>query len=278
MFATHQAAEKSKAAPLGQKGPAEQIEHHPEEGPFESFLAVVQDMWGPGNLSPLDDVFASAAIGALAVTNAGIFGAVCYQLGNRLFSFSREVDTWIDAYECEPTVSHMRKRLKDKIKLSRWAADGHQLGKCRFTKLAVLQACKIPGSFADLTCDYANALKQKGNLFLASLVAGKAKSAEASPMHFGDLELRSLDDHKAALTQAGLALCSEYDLSTDVRGGILRGLYNSINMLTHIRTLKEPGKGQRLAAFYRELETLSRLYRGLETGDVAAAGILAVKP
>jgi len=49
-------------------------------------------------------------------------------------------------------------------------------------------------------------------------------------------------------------------------------------MLAIVRTLKEPWRGQRLAAYYQELESLSRLYCSLENGDVAAAGILALKP
>jgi hypothetical protein len=92
------------------------------------------------------------------------------------------------------------------------------------------------------------------------------------------MELQSLEDHKGVLSQAGLTLCNAYDLTGDVAAAIRRGLYNSINMLANIRTLKEPWRGQRLAAYFRELETLSRLYCSLENGDVAAAGILALKP
>ena len=278
MLATNKAAVKPEIILLGQKDPAEQIELNPDEGPFESWLAVAQDMWGTGNLTPLDNVFASTAIGALAVTTKGIFGAVCYHLGNRLFCFSREIDAWIDAYECESAVSQIQKRPKDKVKLHLWNAKECPLGKKRFTKLAVLNASKIPGSIEALSREYADSLKPTGDLFLADLVAGKDKDDASLPVRLGDSKLQSLANHKKALTEAGLTLCNEYDLTDDIKGAIRRGLYNSINMLANVRELKEPWKGQRLVAYYRELESLSRLYNELENGDVKAAGLLAQKP
>jgi hypothetical protein len=278
MSATGRTIAKSKIVLLGQKNPAEQIDLDPNEGPFESWLAVAQDMWGVGNLTPLDRVFASTAIGALAVTGKAIFGAVCYHLGQRLFSFSREVDIWIDAYECEPAVSLIEKRPKDKVKLSPWTAKERQLGTNRFTKLAVLYMTKLPVPSAALFRDCAISLKPNGNLFVADLVAGKNNAGASSPAWFGNLELQSLADHKNALSKAGLSLCNEYNVTGDVEGAIRRGLYDSINALANIRTLKEPWRGQRFAAYYRELESLSRLYKDLESGDVAAAGILALKP
>jgi hypothetical protein len=278
MLATSKAAVKPKIVLLGQNDPAKQIELDPEEGPFESWLAVTQDMWGVGNLTPLDNIFASTAIGALALTDKGIFGAVCYHLGDRLFCYSREIGAWIDVFECEPAVSQVQKRPKDKVKLHLWNANEHRLGKNRFTKLAVLYASKLSGSYTDLSRDCANSLKPGGNLFFADLVAGKDKAGASLPTRFGKMELQSLEDHKGVLSQAGLTLCNAYDLTGDVAAAIRRGLYNSINMLANIRTLKEPWRGQRLAAYFRELETLSRLYCSLENGDVAAAGILALKP
>ena len=273
--AAHKTAVKPQIILLGQKKLADDFELQPEEGPFESFLAVAQDMWGVGNLTPLDNVFASAAISALAVTTKAIFGTVCYQLGDRLFNLSREIDVWIDAFECEPALSEIQKWPKDKVKLIPWKEGGQALPPKRFTKLAVLHASRIPGSMPELAVKYATSLKPEGQLFLADLVSGNAK-ADAHA-HFGGLELRSFDEYKEALKNAHLTLSHEFNLDKEVRGAILRGLYNSINMLTNIRMLKEPWKGQRLAAFYKELDSLSRLYRDVENGDITAVGILALK-
>ena len=278
MLAANKAVVKPKIILLGQKDPAEQIELDPNESPFESWLAVAQDMWGEGNLTAVDRVFASAAIGALAVTNKAIFGVVCYHLGYRLFCYSREIDIWVDAYECEPAVSTIQKRPKDKVKLSLWNATKRPLGTSRFTKLAVLCPSKISGSSVASSRDYANSLKPGGNLFLADIFARDDKAKAPSKTLLGDLKLQSLADYQNALSQAGLTLYNVVDLTEDTKGAIRKGLYNSIGMLKNIRALSEPWRGQRLAAYYRELEFLSRLYQDLESGDVAANGIFAMKP
>ena len=274
MLATSKAAAKPKIVLLGHKDPAERIELDPEEGPAESEIAVAQDMWGEGNLSPLDNVFASTAIGALAVTGKAIFGAVCHHLGHRLFCFSREIDIWLDAYECEPALSLIQKRPKDKIKLGAWNANENKLGKDRYTKLAVLGMSKASVPLASLFDDCASSLKRKGNLFVADLVAGNGRAAPLA--RYGDLE--SLADHRSALSNAGFALCNEVDLTADVEGAIRRGFHNSLNALANIRALKEPWRSQRLAAYCRQIEIMGNLYRDLECGCVSAAGILALKP
>ena len=97
---------------LSQKDPQKEVYLSADEGPFESWLAVAQDMWGVGNLTPFDMVFASRAIGAMPPTQASAFGAVCYQLGKRLFTFSREANIWIDAFEAEPSLSRLEKRSR----------------------------------------------------------------------------------------------------------------------------------------------------------------------
>ena len=277
MLATNKNAVKPKIVLLGQKDPSAPVDLQPDEGPFESWLAVAQDMWGVGNLTPMDNVFASCAIGALAATSTAIFGTVCYHLGDRLFGYSREIGTWIDVFECESAVSQMQKRPKDKVKLSLWKAGGPQLGTNRFTKLAVLYASKIPGPLPSLLRDCASGLKRGGNLIFADLVAGQSRDGASPPARFGNLELHSSAYYRDALSHAGLTLCTEYDLTADVRGSILRGLYNSINMLVNIRVLKEPWKGQRLKAFFKELESLTALYRDIEKGNISASGLLVVK-
>ena len=269
---------KSRIILLGHKDPAKQIDLDAGEGPFESWLAVAQDIWGEGNLTPFDNVFTATAIGALAVTGKAIFGAVCHHLGSRLFSFSREIDIWIDAYEGEQSVSQTQKRPKDKVKLSLWKVGSRQLGTKRFTKLAALQVSRLQTGIDSFSRDCAGSLKAEGNLFLADLMKGSGGTSVPLSVRHGNVELRSLEDHRNALTSAGLVLHNEYDLTSDVQGAIRKGLFNSIKVLTNIRMLKEPWRKQRLAAYYRELELVCELYNGLENGGLVAAGIVAVKP
>ena len=53
---------KPKIVLLGQKDPNKEVELTADEGAFESWLAVAQDMWGIANLTPFDSIFASRAI------------------------------------------------------------------------------------------------------------------------------------------------------------------------------------------------------------------------
>lgn len=268
---------KSKIVLLAHKDPAEAIELDPNEGPPESRLAVAQDVWGPGNLTPLDNVFASTAIGVLAVTSKAKFGVLCYHLGSRLFRFSRDMDVWIDAYECDSTVSLRQKRPKDKIKLNPWEADGRQLGTNRFTKLAVLNMNGRGLPFARIASAAADSLRPGGELFVAGLVAG-ATGADTTAAQPEESEPLSMAKSKDAVSGAGLTVANEVDLSEGVKSALRKGLHDSIGTLSSIRALKQPWKNQRLAAYLKEIETAARLYADLDRAHRAAVGIHAVKP
>jgi hypothetical protein len=68
------------------------------------------------------------------------------------------------------------------------------------------------------------------------------------------------------------------DVTPEVRGSLLRGLHNSINMAANVRKLQEPWKGQRFKAFEKELEQVVVLYTAFERGLAAAAGFYFTKP
>jgi len=273
MIATKAAPVKSKIVLLSHKDPAEPIELDPNEGPAESRLAVAQDVWGLGNLTPLDNVMASTAIGVLAVTNQAKFGVVCQHLGNRLFRFSRDMDVWIDAYECDPRISVLQKRPKDKVKLSVWNTAGRTLGANRFTKLAVLNMNAGESSLSRIIGDCATSLRPGGDLFFAGLVADRCDRSvrQAKP------ELASLAECREAISAAGLIAGSDVDLTERVKDAIQEGLANSMAALSAIRVLKQPWKSLRLAAYLQELEAAAGLYTDLDVRRIAAAGVRAAK-
>jgi hypothetical protein len=261
---------KPKIVLLGQKDPHKEIELSPDEGPFESWLAVAQDMWGLGNLTPLDSVFASRAIGTIVPTVGGNFGCVCYQLGDRLFTFSREAGIWIDSFEGENALSRLSKRPKDKIKIAAFDQGKKQLGNNRLTHLAVLAPSKLQADPKTLAGDAAAALKKEGQLFLADIMCGPNGKPVPGRCR--------VEDYKAWLTDAGLKFYSEVDLTADVRVTLLRGLYNSINMAANVRHLQEPWKGQRFKAFEKELAAVVGTYKSFESGFAAAIGLYFTKP
>lgn len=263
---------KPKIVLLGQKDPTKEVELTPDEGPFESWLAVAQDMWGMGNLTPLDSIFASRAIGTIVPTQGGAFAAVCYQLGHRLFTFSREGGIWIDAFEAEPSVSKLEKRPKDKVKLAVWASGANQLGKNRLTHLAVLAPSRLKGSQESIIKEASVALKKDGQFFYADIFYGP----NGHPTK-GHPKLARPEEVKYWMECAGLQFYSEVDISSDVRVAILRGLHNSLNMLANIRKLHEPWRTQRFKAFEKELEDSVRLHLGMERQEAVAMGYYYTK-
>jgi hypothetical protein len=254
---------------LSQKDPNKEVELAPEEGPFESWLAVAQDMWGVGNLTPLDSVFASRAIGAMPPSQSSAFGVVCYQLGHRLFTFSREGGIWIDAFEGEHALSRMEKRPKDKVKFAKWTPGKKQLGNSRLTHLAMLSPSRLDGPHNELVNDAARAMKKDGSVFVADLMQ-KREGVELP----GLPKMHSPDEYRSWLDAAGLKFYNEHDMTGDVRVALLCGLHHSLNMLANARKLRDPWRSQRLHAFQQELETTVALHLAMDRGDVAAIGLL----
>jgi len=261
---------KPKIVLLGQKDPTKEVELTSDEGAFESWLAVAQDMWGMANLTPFDSIFASRAIGTIVPTQGGNFGVLTYQLGARLFTFSREGGIWIDAFEAEPALSKLEKRPKDKVKLAVWAPGKNQLAGKKMTHMAILSPSRLPGTVHDLIKVAAPALKKDGQLFLADIMRGPKGDPKGLWKH-------TPADYKRWLDESGLKFYSEIDITGDVRVALLRGLHNSLNMLANVRKLQEPWKGQRFKAFEKELEQVVLLHLAIERGEAVAAGLYYTK-
>jgi|GEM_PF-1370194 len=262
---------KPKIVLLGQKDPTKEVELTPDEGQFESWLAVAQDMWGYANLTPFDSIFASRAIGTIVPTQGGNFGVLTYQLGYRLFTFSREGGIWIDAFEAEPTVSKMEKRPKDKVKLATWQPGKKLLAGKRLTHLAMLSPSRMAGTVKGLIDEAAPALKKDAQVFVADVMRGPNAKAGCPYKYLPS-------DYKAWLDASGLKFYSEIDITSDVRVALLRGLHNSLNMVANIRKLREPWKGQRFKAFEKELESVVALHMAIERGEAVAMGFYYTKP
>ena len=267
---------------LGRHDPALPIALNATETVLESQLAVVQDLWGPENYSPLDEPFSSTALIAVPLTSGAIFGVVGSHLGARLRRYSEETGIWIDAFENNPPACRPQERKGVKVKFHKWTDNGNQLAENRFSLLFVFQAGEMSGPLPSIYSRCAKGLRKGGQLFVADLMRpgavldGKACSHKLRPPH--DRCLRSLDDHKEALNAARLIVRKEYDLTEHVMAAIRHGLLGSTIMLTNVRKLENPWRIQRLSAFREQLETWLGLFQLLDLGVVSARGLLASKP
>ena len=271
MLAPAKAAIKPKIVLLGQNGPLEAADLPLGEGPMESWLAIAQDIWGMGNLTPMDDVFGSLAVRTLAAPSNAIFGAVCYHLGNRLFEFSREAGVWIDAFEGESAVTQIEKRPKDKIKLHHWTPGKTDIKKNRYTHFAVLNAGRIPHTTPEHLQDCVRALRTGGTLFFADLVQTGSKSYNIGQ------SLHHIEQHRKAFADVGCEVYNEFNMTDEVKLAIFKALSQSLNMLARVRLLKEPWRKQRLHGFYKELEYAAMLYYGLDHKAISAYGMHVIK-
>jgi hypothetical protein len=263
---------------LAQNDSATPIVLSPEEGPAESELAVAQDLWGVGNLSPLDDLFGSAALMSLAVTPTSIFGVIGCHLGARLKRYSTDTGVWIDVFTNEPPLS-LQDHDNARIKLHRLNDKGRTLAKSRFSALAVLQASKNSHSLQATYGECANGMKRGGQLFSADLMrlsTGEACSLQARTDAKAQ-SFPSLRDHKNALAAAQLSIQNEHDLTGHLMAAIRHGFLKGTNMLGILRKLDEPWKSQRLSAFCSQLQTWLNLFQSLQDGEVTAKGLHAVK-
>lgn len=236
----------------------------------ESALAVVQELWGLGNGSPLDHLFGSSVIVSLTPTTT--FVVLCRRIGERLRRFSEEAKIWIDAFETEPALSLARKTKNAKVKLAHWGAEESLLKKGRYTNCVAFE----PGAFAEPETVYgqcAHGLKRGGRIFVADLMS---TSADLLRCPDGRV-VRPRETHWQAAEAAGLAIERDVDLSSGLQAAIRSGFFQSIQLLAEIRTLSGPRKMQRQAAYLLELETWSFVYAALERGAMTATGFLATR-
>lgn len=272
MLAVSKAAIKPKIVLLAQKDPHDAVDLPKEEGPFQSWLAVAQDIWGIGNLTPADDVFASAAVRSLAAPSNAIFASVGFHFGNRLFEYVRESGIWIDVYDGEDALTLIEKRAKDRVKLHKWTAADLPLRKNRYSQLTVLNVGRVTNASPSLVPIWAAALKKGGAMFFGDILA---KTSAPAGISYG---VHTAESYRAAFGAAGLKIYNSLDLSSELKLSVFRGLAASIPMLKTVRVLKEPWRKQRFEAFYRELEQAIRLHRALEMGTAIAVGWHLTKP
>ncbi|HXZ69227.1 MAG TPA: hypothetical protein VEH07_11605 [Alphaproteobacteria bacterium] len=236
-------------------------------------LAICQDLWGHGNLSPLDDPFESRALVALTPNKKSKLAFVGRHLGRRLHRFSKESGVWIDAFESEPELSKLVKEKGDKIMLKTWENNPALMGDGKFTDVIACQ----PSQLDELGAVYgfiAKSLRPEGRLFIADLAL--ETPALAGPGLFQHLQ--SFAEHRQALSAAGLRLGEETDLSKDIMTKIRGGFQACVDKLVELRSLEEPAKRQITLAFGSQLEIWATVALLLETGRLSARVLMASRP
>jgi hypothetical protein len=250
-----------------------------DEKPSDSALLVAQDIWGLGNLSPLDYLFASTAIMNLVPKlNMGFVG--CH-LGRKFHRYAEDTGIWIDAFETDLTLSRLHKKKNSTIRLNEWRSDPALLKKDRYPSFVVVQAGAVCASLESVYGPAANGLKMTGKLFAADLMRvgsdGHAEGQKSPVNGPGGQSLHTFDEHKNALESVGLAIEGKYELGDSFMGAIRSGLRQSLKSLSELQSLGEPCQSQRRSAFCVQLQMWVTLYKLAQKREISAIGLLATK-
>jgi len=250
-----------------------------DENPSDSALIVAQDIWGAGNLTPLDHLFCSTAIMNLVPKLS--MGFIGRHLGRRLHRYSEDTGIWIDAFETDLVLSRLHKKKDSTIRLKEWNDNAALFKKSRYSTFIVVQASEICASLNTVYGQSANGLKADGRLFVADLMWSGVDSHGAtrpgSVKGPGGQYLRTFDEHKGALAAAGLTIEGKYDLSDGLMSAVRNGFLQSLKTLSELRALNEPERSQRRFAFNAQLETWATLYILAQQRAISATAFLALK-
>jgi hypothetical protein len=261
------AAPKANVSPTTKTGAAAAL---------SAALIIAQDLWGHGNLSPLDDIFESHALVALAPSKVAKLAVVAAHMGRRLQRYSKDTGLWIDAFESEPELSRFTKEKDAKISFSAWDTSKKPLGAAKFTDLIAFQTsarCDTLAAFYELA---AKCLKSQGRIFAADLVLTPGAREPAAGALFKSL--KPWNDHQQAVGAAGFKIEKELDLTQELMAKIRHGFHAGTEKLGELRQLEEPHKCRMTAAFCAQLETWATAAMLFETGRLCARALIANKP
>lgn len=246
----------------------------------EPALAVAQSLWGRGNLSPLDNLFAATALVKL-VPRAG-FGFIGHHLGQRLRRYAEDSGMKIDAAEAELALSRLYTSRKKAINTIEWKPDTPFFKLDRYDAFVVLQASALCTSLETVYAKSVRAVKVGGKLFAADLTGGNDTVGPASvrqrvqPLG-GTQPLRTLDEHMAAIASVGFEIESTHDLTPNCLAAVRSGFFQALGMIEELRALDDTNGAQRMRAFAEQLEAWGGFYRLGEKREIGASGILAVR-
>ena len=240
-----------------------------DEKSAESTLVAAQDIWGLGNLSPLDHLFGSTAIMKLVPKLS--LGFIGRHLGRRMHRYAEDTGIWIDAFETELALSRLHRKKSSNIRLNKWNKDATLLKKNRYAALVVVEPSQVCPSLEVVYGQCTSGLKLEGRILVADLMRSGMHRSIRGPAG-GDLH--SFDEHKNALASVGLTIEEEHDLTDNLMAAIRSGFCETLKML---RQLSMPDRRERQVAYCDQLEVWGTLYALAQKRVIHAAGFLATK-
>jgi hypothetical protein len=240
---------------------------------------VAQDIWGRGNLSPLDVQFGSQAIMSLVPSKG--FGFAGLHLGYRLLKYAEDMKASVDAAERDIALTRVYTKKSSSIRNVPWKSGSPAFKANRYESFIVAQASTLNMPLEALYQQSAMSLKGRGKIFAADLMefkSGAGLGMKLRGVAAGEgWRFHSCEDHVKSIADAGFAIESRFDMSAALLASIRSGFYKSLGALAELRTSDQTDRPKHLAAYLEQIETWGTVYALVEAGKLEATGILAIK-
>jgi hypothetical protein len=245
----------------------------------EGALAIAQNLWQQGNLSPLDTLFGSSAIVNLIPTKG--FGFIGHHLGRRLHKYAEDIKSDVDAAEVDSTLTRAHLKPKSQIRSYPWSPGKPVFKKNRYMAFIVSQPSTIEGGVDAVYGQVAQSMKSGGKLFAADLMATDGDAVRVKRVCGNILcgmSIRSHQEHVEILKAAGVRAESKFDLTHEFLSSIRIGFQRSLKTLEELSQLDEEERIERTSAFAEQLAVWKGFYDLIEARKIEVAALLATKP
>ena len=246
------------------------------ESEFQSWAAVVHDLWGVGCYGPgqLDSVRTGA--GGLTITKKQIVGAVGGAIGGVAEVAAENGGAYIDVFDCDAAVLAFKQKDASGsklLKLASWDSANPTFPAERYHSLIAFRPLMFNASPEPVLKALAGAMKPGGQLYIDELHASDPSVAAliAQSIAAPGQKLTLHPAEATKLLQAeGMELRSTATANDQLAAEILAGLARGQEIAQLLKTVPKPFRKQRLSAFTDELQRAAVLYQALDRGLVTA--------
>ena len=249
------------------------------ETEIQSWLAVAQDLWGPGCYGPGQTDAIRQGANGLTVTKKQIVGAVGGALGG-VAEVATAYDTYIDVFDCDAEVlaykqqDHGAAGAGKLLKLFPWDPEKPEFQPDRYHSLIASRALSFGATVEPIVKALAKAVKPGGQLYVDELYATdpsvSALIAQATASPGQKLHLHAHDAVMQALKGEALEMRSSAPANEPLMDEIRKGLTHGQEIAQLLKTVPQPFRKQRMVAFANELQRAALLYQALEKGLVTS--------
>lgn len=244
----------------------------------EGALAIAQNLWSQGNLSPLDTLFGSSAIVHLIPTKG--FAFIGHHLGHRLRKYAEDIKSDVDAAEVDSTLTRAHLKPKTQIRSYPWAPDKPVFKKSRYMTIIVSQPSTIEGGLEAVYGQAAASMKSGAKLFAADLMVTDGDDTRVKRVCgniLSGMSIASHQEHAGILKAAGVRAESKFDLTHEFLSSVRIGFQRSLKTLEELSLLDDDERIARTSAFADQLGIWKSFYDLIEARKIEVAAFLATK-